>query len=159
MWKNAKRVALFTNKEHEKTVIFKPQKVQLPVSRNPLLVVFLVFIGSLINLIDNLDEAEKVLPSLLIVGIAVCLIMITYFLRLFAVRLQDRIIRTEESLRHFQLTGIPLDSRLNMKQIIALRFSPDSEFVELCKEAVEKHLSATEIKKSVSRWKGDYHRI
>lgn len=108
--------------------------------------VFLVFIGSLINLIDNLDEAEKVLPSLLILGISTSLIMITYFLRLFAVRLQDRIIRTEENLRHFQLTGSPLDSRLNMKQIIALRFSPDSEFVEMCKEAVEKHLTSTEIK-------------
>ena len=123
------------------------------------LFVFLVFIGSLINLIDNLDEAEKVLPSLLILGISTSLIMITYFLRLFAVRLQDRIIITEDNLRHFQLTGSPLDSRLNMKQIIALRFSPDSEFVEMCKEAVEKHLTSTEIKKSVSRWKGDYHRI
>ncbi len=123
------------------------------------LFVSLVFIGSLINLIDNLDEADRVLPSLLILGIAISLIMITYFLRLFAVRLQDRVIRTEENLRHFQLTGSLLDSRLNINQIIALRFSPDSEFVEMCKEAVEKHLTSTEIKKSVSRWKGDYHRI
>jgi len=123
------------------------------------LLIFLVFSGSVINLINNLDDADKVLPSLLLVGTSITLVLLAYFVRYFGVRLQDRIIRTEENLRHFQLTGKPLDSRLHMNQIIALRFSPDTEFVELCKEAVEKHMSSEEIKKSVSRWKGDYHRI
>jgi hypothetical protein len=123
------------------------------------LLVFLVFTGSVSNLIDNLDEAEKVVPSVLMVGVSVILILLTYFIRINAVRLQDRIIRAEENQRHFQLTGMPLDSRLHMNQIIALRFSPDSEFTELCKDAVEKHMSSEEIKKAVSRWKGDYHRI
>ena len=106
-----------------------------------------------------MDEAEKLLPSLLFVGVTFILLLLTYFVRIFAVRLQDRIIRAEENLRHFQLTGMLLDTRLHIKQIIALRFSPDSEFSELCKDAVEKHMSSEEIKKSISRWKGDYHRI
>lgn len=123
------------------------------------LLVFLVLIGSIANLIDNLDDAEKIIPSLLIVGVSFILILLTYFVRVFTLRLQDRIIRSEENQRHFQLAGTPLDNRLHMRQIIALRFSPDDEFVELCKDAVEKHMSSEEIKKSVSRWKGDYHRI
>jgi hypothetical protein len=85
--------------------------------------------------------------------------MTYYFIRVFAVRLQDRIIRAEENFRHFQLTGQPLDQKLHMKQIIALRFAPDSEFVELCKEAVEKRMTNNEIKKAISRWKGDYNRV
>ena len=119
----------------------------------------IVFVGSVLNLIDNLDTTENLLQSLLLVGIALILMILTYFIRIFAVRLQDRIIRAEENQRHFQLTGTPLDSRLRMSQIIALRFAPDTEYVELCKEAIEKHMNSNEIKKSISRWKGDHHRI
>ncbi len=124
-----------------------------------ILLVLLVTIGSISNLIDNLDDAEKVKPSLVMVGFSIILGLLTYFVRVFTLRVQDRIIRSEENQRHFQLTGTPLDNRLHMRQIIALRFSPDDEFVELCKDAVEKHMTSEEIKKSVSRWKGDYHRI
>ncbi len=48
-------------------------------------------------------------------------------------------IRAEENFRHFILTGKPLDSRLDMKQIIALRFAEDDEFPELCQKALSEN--------------------
>lgn len=124
-----------------------------------LLIIVSLFIASLVNLINNLDEADRVLSSIILVGLSVSSLLAYYFMRIFAVRLQDRVIRSEENFRHFQLTGQPLDQKLHMSQIIALRFAPDSEFVELCKEAVEKRMTNNEIKKAISRWRGDYHRI
>jgi hypothetical protein len=82
-----------------------------------------------------------------------------YYVRQFAIGVQNRAIRAEENFRHFILTGKPLDSRLHMGQVIALRFAPDDEFIPLCKEAAERQLTPDEIKKQISRWKGDYHRI
>jgi len=45
-----------------------------------------------------------------------------------------------------------------MSQIIALRFASDEEFIELAKKAVEKKLSAKEIKIAIQNWKADHDR-
>ena len=119
----------------------------------------IVLISSIINLINNLDEPSQLLASSILVGLSIAGIMNYYFIRFYSIKLQDRVIRAEENLRHYQLTGELLSSKLHMSQISALRYSPDSEFVELSKEAVEKHLTTEEIKKSISRWKGDYYQF
>ncbi len=121
--------------------------------------VLAILIASIINFINSLDEPDRILPSVILVAISLFCCVAYYFIRLFAVKLQDRIIRAEENFRHLHLTGQPLDQKLHINQIIALRFSPDNEYIDLCKEAVEKKLSSEEIKKSISRWKGDYHRV
>lgn len=118
-----------------------------------------VLIASIINLINNLDEPSQLLASSILVGLSIAGIMNYYFIKFYSIKLQDRVIRAEENLRHYQLTGELLSSKLHMSQISALRYSPDSEFVELSKEAVEKHLTTEEIKKSISRWKGDYYQF
>jgi hypothetical protein len=86
------------------------------------------------------------------------LFFIYWYCRSFALRAQDRAIRAEENFRHFILTGKTLDARLRMSQIIALRFAPDEEFIELAKEAVDKKLSAKEIKIAIKNWKADHYR-
>ncbi len=118
-----------------------------------------ILIASIVNFINLLDEPDRILSSMILIAISLFCCIAYYFIRIFAVKLQDRIIRSEENMRHFQLTGQPLDQKLHMHQIIALRFSPDSEFIDLCKEAVENKLTSEEIKKAISRWKGDYHRV
>ena len=45
-----------------------------------------------------------------------------------------------------------------MSQIVALRFAPDEEFIELAKEAVDKKLRAKEIKMAIKNWKTDHYR-
>lgn len=116
-------------------------------------------IGSVINLMSALESGTQLYSASLLVATSILFLVFFFVVRYFGVRLQDRIIRAEENFRHMTLTGKPLDNRLRLSQVIGLRFAPDDEFVELCKEAVEKGLSQDEIKKSIRRWRGDYHRI
>ena len=95
-----------------------------------------------------------VLPFLIVV----CLIMLFWYSRVFALAAQDRAIRAEETMRYFILTGKPIDSRITMKQIIALRFASDEEFPALVQEAATKNLSGSDIKKSIKNWRADNHR-
>lgn len=116
-------------------------------------------IGSMVNLTGSMENEGQIYSASLLVAVSVILMVFFFVIRYFGVRLQDRIIRAEENFRHMTLTGKPLDHRLQMSQIIGLRFAPDDEFPDLCKEAIEKGLSREEIKKSIRRWRGDYHRI
>jgi len=59
--------------------------------------------------------------------VAVSLGLLFNYTRQFATGNQDRIIRAEENFRSCRLTGKNMDDRLTRKQIIALRFSDDSE--------------------------------
>lgn len=79
--------------------------------------------------------------------------------RTYALKVQDRAIRAEESLRHFILTGKSLDSRLRLGQIIALRFASDEEFPELARQAVDQSMTGKQIKESIRQWRADHHRV
>ncbi|HKC35137.1 MAG TPA: DUF6526 family protein [Chitinophagaceae bacterium] len=120
------------------------------------LILLAILGGSIVNLI--LADAHTHYSAALIVLISVVLFIIYWYARAFALRAQDRAIRAEENFRHFILTGKPLDSRVRMSQIIALRFAPDEEFIEIAKKAVEKNLSQKEIKQEIKNWKADHHR-
>lgn len=113
--------------------------------------------GGIVNLIHA--DAHTHYSAALILLIAVVLIIIYWYARRFALKAQDRAIRAEENLRHFILTGKPFDNRVRMPQIIALRFAPDEEFVELAKKAVEEKLSQKEIKQQIKNWKPDHNRV
>jgi hypothetical protein len=97
--------------------------------------------------------------SILLLGVSICLTILVMLVRLYALKLQDRIIRHEENTRHFMLTGEPLDSRLTLKQIIALRFAEDEAFPTLCVKAVETEMQPDAIKKSIPQWRADHHRV
>jgi len=112
--------------------------------------------GSIVNLIHA--DAHTHYSAALIVLISLVLFIIYWYARSFALRAQDRAIRAEENFRHFILTGKQFDNRIRMSQIIALRFAPDEEFVELAKKAVDKNLSQKEIKQEIKNWKADHHR-
>jgi hypothetical protein len=112
--------------------------------------------GSIINLVHSVKE--NLYSASLLVLVSFILASLYWYSRKFALKAQDRAIRAEENFRHFILTGKPLDSRLRMGQIIALRFAPDEEFPELAKKAAEEGLSNKTIKQSVKSWKADHHR-
>jgi len=129
----------------------------------PIVVVLFVLvtataIGSLVNIIASIQKTGNLLSAILLVATNTILITGFFFLWGAVLRTQDRAIRAEENFRHFIMTGKSLDPRLHANQIIALRFAPDDEFISLAKEAAEKQLTSDEIKKSIKRWKGDYHR-
>lgn len=115
------------------------------------------WIGSFVNL-AHAAGAELYSASLLCVAgfIFLCLFA---FVRIFALKAQDRAIRAEENLRHFALTGKLLPASLRIAQIIALRFAADEEFVALAVIAADQNLSSKEIKQSITNWKADTYRV
>jgi hypothetical protein len=82
-----------------------------------------------------------------------------YYIRMFPLIAQNRVIRAEENLRFYVLTGKLLPAEIRMSQVIALRFAPDEELEDLVKRAINENLSQTDIKKAIKNWKGDYHRV
>jgi hypothetical protein len=121
----------------------------------PLITVGLI--GSIVNLFNC--TPNTCYGASLIVLIFIVLLFLTALLRVYALRVQDRAIRAEESLRHFILTGKPIDRRLRLGQIIALRFASDEELAELAQAAVEEGLNGKQIKMAIRLWKPDNHRI
>jgi hypothetical protein len=81
------------------------------------------------------------------------------FVRMFALKAQDRAIRAEENLRHFVLSGKLLPASLRIGQIVALRFAADDEFVALAQKAASENLAGKQIKQSIINWKEDTYRV
>jgi hypothetical protein len=79
--------------------------------------------------------------------------------RIYSLKVQDRVIRSEENFRHYLLTGKQLDRQLRTEQVVALRFASDTEFVSLAARALSENLSSKAIKKSITQWRPDYRRI
>lgn len=121
----------------------------------PLVVILLI--GSFVNLYRS---AESDLFSAVLICMGSLIIGSLYaHTRIFSLKVQSRVIRAEENFRHFVLTGKPLDSRLRLSQIIALRFAKDTEFIELAKKAVDEKLSNDAIKRLISDWRPDFGRV
>ncbi len=121
---------------------------------------FLSIVALLIGAIINLTHSakENLYSASLICLIAIICILFFIYIRVFALKAQDRAIRAEESLRHFVMTGKPLNSKLSISQIIALRFAPDEEYISLVARTIQEDLSNKEIKKAIKNWRADYHR-
>jgi hypothetical protein len=121
------------------------------------LAILTLLIGSFVNLLHA--ARENLYSAALLVLVSFILLSIFAFVRQFPLRVQDRAIRAEENLRHFILTGKPLDRQLSTGQIIALRFASDEEFVQLARRAVEEALNNDEIKREIRNWRPDHARV
>lgn len=124
-----------------------------------LVILFLSFIGGGVNLYKSIGDHQRLYSAALVLLLTLCVFFVALYARTFALKAQDRAIRAEESLRHFMLTGKPLDSRLDPLQIVALRFAGDDEFPALAARAAEHNLKADEIKKHVKYWRPDTYRV
>jgi hypothetical protein len=119
------------------------------------LLILIVIIGS----IWYIFTSGRVPEGLLIFLSSIVLLLLFIITRSYALKAQDRAIRAEEQLRHYILTGKPLDSRLNIKQVIALRFAGDNEFAALSREAAENDLQPDRIKQAIQQWRADHDRL
>jgi Family of unknown function (DUF6526) len=102
------------------------------------------------------------LHAFLLIMLAVALLVAVAKIRLYALKVQDRVIFLEERLRLTQLLADPLRSRiseLNEDQLIALRFASDAEVSKLVERALNEKLSRKDIKKAIQNWRPDYWRI
>jgi len=121
----------------------------------------LLAIGTIVSLINaylQITSHDSVIGSILIVVLFICGLLLFWYARTFAVTVQDRAIRSEENLRHYILAHKPLDSRITMSQVIALRFAPDDEFLVLADRAAREDLTNDEIKRAIKNWRPDHYR-
>jgi hypothetical protein len=90
------------------------------------------------------------------------LIVLMFKVRLYALKVQDRVIRLEERLRLQTILSEPLRARvgeLNEGQLIALRFASDSEAAGLVEKTLAGKLDRKAIKESVQQWRADNWRV
>jgi hypothetical protein len=140
------------NYANHRQFVFGFHKVLFPL-------VFLTFIGSLVNLWRSVGDHHRLYNAALIVALSIIALMLLFYCRTFALKAQDRAIRAEENLRHFALTGKLLDARLNIRQIIGLRFASDDEFPGLALKAAAEGLREDAIKREVKSWRADTYRV
>lgn len=94
--------------------------------------------------------------------VAVGLVLTALVARLYALTLQDRLIRLEMRTRYFELSGkrfAEVESRLTLKQIIALRFASDEELLTLIDRTLKENLAPKAIKAAIKNWIPDNNRV
>ena len=123
---------------------------------------FLLLIGvscATVNFCQAINNDSNQLGAGTLLLLFVIALLFFWFIRTFSLGAQDRAIRAEENLRYFSLTGKLFSDKLTLRQIIALRFAPDEEFVALVDRAINENLSQTIIKQTIQNWKADHNRI
>lgn len=118
----------------------------------------------LITWIATIWQAIKY-PSLHSVWVAVlafALFLVAMQVRAYALKVQDRLIRLEETLRMQRLLPPDLQGRipeLSPKQMVGLRFASDGELADRTREVLDQNLSGEAIKKRIQTWRPDTFRV
>ena len=89
-------------------------------------------------------------------------IVLMFKVRLYALKVQDRVIRLEERLRLAQLLPDATRSRigeLSEPQLIALRFASDGEVAGLVQQRLDGKWDPKQIKGAVKVWRPDFFRV
>lgn len=92
------------------------------------------------------------------------LVVTTFLTRVYAMKVQDRVIRLEEHLRFARLLPAEVarqaTEKIPLRFIIALRFASDEELPGLIAKVLDGSLAQpAEVKKAIQTWRGDYWRV
>ena len=125
-------------------------------------VLFFVLIANLVISIVFLVHHVHCFYAWWLVVLSVAAFLMLFKLRLYPLKVQDRVIRLEERLRLQALAPVEWHSqiyRLTEDQLIGLRFAADDEIVELARQALEKNLNRKQIKERIKDWRPDNWRV
>lgn len=112
-------------------------------------------LGSAIYRVSHFFSANAVISLLL----AAALVLLALYGRIFALKVQDRVIRLEMQLRLQSL--LPADQRtripeFTLGQLVALRFASDPELPELARKVLDEKLHDRKaIKRMIRNWQPD----
>jgi Family of unknown function (DUF6526) len=95
--------------------------------------------------------------------VSLALLILAFLARIFALGVQDRVIRLEERLRYERLLPDDLRPRINeftINQLVALRFACDAELPVLARKVLDAKINERKaIKQMVQNWRPDYQRV
>jgi hypothetical protein len=142
----------------------KPQSLQnhtrlVPLFHMFVLPVLLINIGGTIH---HLVKAGISFNSVFGVLMALALFVLAFYARVFALAVQDRVIRLEMRLRLAEI--LPAELRLRIPeftagQLVSLRFACDAELPALARKVLDDKLNDRKaIKQLIKNWQGDYLR-
>ncbi len=120
--------------------------------------IFTINLGWSLYRVAHAFSAESVLSLLL----AIAFILLAFYSRIFALTVQDRVIRLEMRLRLLQILPAELRPRISefsVNQLVALRFASDAELPALAKKVLDEKLNDRKaIKKMIREWEPDFLR-
>jgi hypothetical protein len=112
--------------------------------------------------IFHLVKAGISFESVFGILLAVALLMFALFARLFALTVQDRVIRLEMRLRLAEVLPVDLRPRIpefTVGQLVSLRFAGDAELPALARKVLDEKMNNRKaIKQLIKDWQGDYLR-
>jgi hypothetical protein len=117
----------------------------------------ILLIGSIWQLVKNPDWMTAVH-----VLVFLWLFVLVFKTRVYAIKVQDRVIRLEERLRLAAVLPASLQPRiseLSLDQLIGLRFACDAELPGLVEKTLGGNWNRKQIKEAVQNWKPDTWRV
>lgn len=141
----------------------KPQSFANHAKRDPPFHFVLVPLGLVAVALSIILLAQQPgIGSVLGFVLSIIVVMTALRARVYALKVQDRVIRLEEQMRLAMLlpegdkTRIP---ELTESQLIELRFASDGELPALAMRALNEGLTNKQIKASIKNWRADYFRV
>jgi hypothetical protein len=124
-------------------------------------VAYLVFFVNLIWTMRRAWQAPS-MDTLLNVAVALALLVLAFYARVFALTVQDRVIRLEMRLRLRELSPAALQPRIHeftKSQLVAMRFASDAELPALAEQVLREDLHDSKaIKQAIKDWTPDHLR-
>ena len=120
-------------------------------------VALILVIGAVVNVINNSSWSSGWHLLAALWGFVA-----TFKIRLYALKVQDRVIRLEERLRLQRVLSEPLRGRigeLTEDQLVGLRFASDGELPGLTEKSLAGKWNRKQVKQAVQSWRPDYWRV
>ncbi len=133
---------------------YKNHRVFVPAYHYLLTAIVLINLGFTLWKLFTDFSLERAVAVLVAIGLAVMFL----YIRLFPLKVQDRVIRLEMQLRLHEVLPADLKPRipeLRRGQLIGLRFASDEELPELVREALDQKIGGESIKKKIKKWQPD----